>query len=483
MSDILSIKDANGNWSSIPAITGLSAYQVALKNGFIGTEEEWLESLKGDPGIGGAVGPVGPAGPGVPAGGASGQILSKKTAANYDAQWIDPPQPESTGVLSFHGRTGAVTPQPGDYNASMVGARPSTWVPDASDVGAVSTTGNSSNTTVEFSQASSRTDISTGEKLSVIFGKIAKWFADLKTVAFTGSYTDLTNKPTIPSSASDIGALPDSGGTLTGDLRIKGSGNFGTKINLGDGDYVHIAEPTDDCLEIKAKKINFVVSATTDDKFTLNGEAIGSGGTPSSFPASGLTGTVAISNGGTGSTSAAAALYALINGSSALTSSSIVTGDYIAIGDVSAATGKKITLSDLKTALGSSGGSGGEVIAGTYTGGSSMPSSSASVQSAKSVNLGFQPSFVFVGILGGGSAPWYEYNASSGSLQKMNIMVEAAYACPGYPFNGEQNSTDCAVLEVTSSGFSVRNARGTSGDGEAYRLNKSGETYFYLAVK
>lgn len=49
--------------------------------------------------------------------------------------------------------------------------------------------------------------------------------------------------------------LPISGGTLTGDLRIKGSGNFGTKINLGDGDYVHISEPTDDNMEIKAKNI------------------------------------------------------------------------------------------------------------------------------------------------------------------------------------------------------------------------------------
>ena len=78
--------------------------------------------------------------------------------------------------------------------------------------------------------------------------------------------------------AADVGALPVSGGTLTGNLTIKGSSNYGTKINLGDGDYVHIAEPTDDCLEIKAKKINFVTSATTDDKFTLNGEPIGGGG-------------------------------------------------------------------------------------------------------------------------------------------------------------------------------------------------------------
>ena len=53
--------------------------------------------------------------------------------------------------------------------------------------------------TPTFSQASSRANIASGEKLSVIFGKIMKYFADLKTVAFTGSYNDLSNKPTIPS--------------------------------------------------------------------------------------------------------------------------------------------------------------------------------------------------------------------------------------------------------------------------------------------
>ncbi len=53
--------------------------------------------------------------------------------------------------------------------------------------------------TVSFTQAATRANITTKEKLSVIFGKIAKYFSDLKTVAFTGSYTDLTNKPSIPS--------------------------------------------------------------------------------------------------------------------------------------------------------------------------------------------------------------------------------------------------------------------------------------------
>lgn len=44
--------------------------------------------------------------------------------------------------------------------------------------------GDGSNVTAAFTAASSRTNISTGEKLSVIFGKIAKWFSDLGSLAF-----------------------------------------------------------------------------------------------------------------------------------------------------------------------------------------------------------------------------------------------------------------------------------------------------------
>lgn len=47
--------------------------------------------------------------------------------------------PPGTGVTTFNGRTGAVTPQSGDYTADMVGARPNTWTPTAADVGAVPT--------------------------------------------------------------------------------------------------------------------------------------------------------------------------------------------------------------------------------------------------------------------------------------------------------------------------------------------------------
>lgn len=62
--------------------------------------------------------------------------------------------------------------------------------------GKLDKTGDGSNVTAAFTQAASRANISTGEKLSVIFGKIMKWFADLKAVAFTGAYSDLSGKPT-----------------------------------------------------------------------------------------------------------------------------------------------------------------------------------------------------------------------------------------------------------------------------------------------
>ena len=58
-------------------------------------------------------------------------------------------------------------------------------------------TGDASKTTVSFTQAASRTNIATGESEAILMGKIAKYFADLKTVAFTGSYNDLSNRPSL----------------------------------------------------------------------------------------------------------------------------------------------------------------------------------------------------------------------------------------------------------------------------------------------
>lgn len=50
--------------------------------------------------------------------------------------------------------------------------------------GKLDKTGDGSNVTAAFTAASTRVNVATGEKLSVLFGKIAKWFADLGSLAF-----------------------------------------------------------------------------------------------------------------------------------------------------------------------------------------------------------------------------------------------------------------------------------------------------------
>lgn len=54
--------------------------------------------------------------------------------------------------------------------------------PDVS--GKLDKTGDGSNVTAAFTAATTRSNIATGEKLSVLFGKIAKWFGDLGSLAF-----------------------------------------------------------------------------------------------------------------------------------------------------------------------------------------------------------------------------------------------------------------------------------------------------------
>lgn len=43
--------------------------------------------------------------------------------------------------------------------------------------------------------------------------------------------------------------------TVNGSMRLKNSGNYGMKLNFGDGDYVYLHENSDDVLTIKANKV------------------------------------------------------------------------------------------------------------------------------------------------------------------------------------------------------------------------------------
>lgn len=49
-------------------------------------------------------------------------------------------------------------------------------------------------------------------------------------------------------------SLPITGGTLTGDLRLKGSTNYGRSLLFGDGSYAYINEDTDDHLTVYGNK-------------------------------------------------------------------------------------------------------------------------------------------------------------------------------------------------------------------------------------
>lgn len=60
-----------------------------------------------------------------------------------------------------------------------------------------------SDTTVAFTEASVRENIVSNEKSSTLFGKVQKWFSDLKKVAFTGSYSDLIDTPSNATSDAD----------------------------------------------------------------------------------------------------------------------------------------------------------------------------------------------------------------------------------------------------------------------------------------
>lgn len=64
-----------------------------------------------------------------------------------------------------------------------------------------------SNAPVEFTEATERVNLVSGDAIGVLFGKSKKFFADLKPVAFSGSYVDLVDKPFIPSTPEDIGAV------------------------------------------------------------------------------------------------------------------------------------------------------------------------------------------------------------------------------------------------------------------------------------
>lgn len=97
--------------------------------------------------------------------------------------------------------------------------------------GKLDKSGDASNLTSTFSSSSSRENLRTGEKIAISLGKIMKWFSDLKAVAFTGSYYDLADAPTVPSVGNGTVTITQNG-TTKGVFSMNQSGD--TKITLTD---------------------------------------------------------------------------------------------------------------------------------------------------------------------------------------------------------------------------------------------------------
>lgn len=98
--------------------------------------------------------------------------------------------------------------------------------------------------------SSKRFEFSAIDPLYISSSKGGKWY-------YNGN--EIATKSDIPSTSN---FFKTSGGTLTGNVTIKNNTNYGTKLNFGDGDYVHIAEVYDDAMELKGSNIHLGIETS-----------------------------------------------------------------------------------------------------------------------------------------------------------------------------------------------------------------------------
>ena len=235
----------NGLYSTLSALQAAHPTGSAGDAWFVGTADsnvvyQWdvdqatwvnIGALKGPKGDTGARGPAG-------ADGAKGDTGPEGPRG---------PQGE-TGPAGADGKTpvkGTDYFTPTDVNEIAVEAAKKVDVS-----GKLDKTGNGSNVTAAFTAASTRANVATGEKLSVLFGKIAKWFADLGSLAFKSTVAKSDLASDVQTSLGEItNKVSKSGDTMTGKLTVPqvetGDGNsnfFQCRKFRGEGDantYYH----------------------------------------------------------------------------------------------------------------------------------------------------------------------------------------------------------------------------------------------------
>lgn len=189
--------------SGAQGIQGLSAYQVAVQEGFVGTAEEWLQSLKGDQGEQGPQGDPGPQGePGEP--GKDG------IAATIEVGTVTSSEPGTQPTVTNVGdSTNAI------FNFTI----PKGDKGDKGDQGEKGEPGESYSLPIASSDTLGGIKVGAGLEINPNTGVLSAtgggtadavdWAnitskPDFKTVATTGSYNDLIDKPTIPTKTSEL---------------------------------------------------------------------------------------------------------------------------------------------------------------------------------------------------------------------------------------------------------------------------------------
>ncbi len=110
-------------------------------------------------------------------------------------------------------------------------------------------TGDGSNVTAAFTAASTRANIATGEKLSVLFGKIAKWLADLGSLAFksTVAKSDLASdvQTSLGKADSALQSYTESDPTVPAWAKAKTKPSY-TKSEVGLGNVDNVKQYSKD---------------------------------------------------------------------------------------------------------------------------------------------------------------------------------------------------------------------------------------------
>lgn len=168
---------------------------------------------------------------------------------------------------------------------------------------------------------------------------------------------------------------------------------------------------------------------------------------------------VGLANGGTNASTAAAALFNLINGSSALGGANLANEDYIGVDDVSAGVGKKVALSDLITFLSAKGVT--NVQTGSYTGTGTY---------SVSINFPKTPKAVFItptsGVNGQGGYIWLYGSYIGKATDNLGGLYYGLLTWNGTALSWDGKYRNPNTAEVSS----------------ATVLNTNGTTYGWLAL-